>query len=127
MDKGVVLAVSGWREFKDADRFNDVMNEFVVTYGKPSMVIHGRARGADRLADEWAKHNNIKCVVMKPLYDRTKDSRHNKIAPLLRNTDIINMCTHLVAFPCNLGSGTQDAIRKARLAGKIVTEIQIKK
>jgi hypothetical protein len=48
-----------------------------------------------------------------------------KKAGLLRNTDIINESTHVIAFPNDKGSGTQDSIRKAQKLGKIVKVIYI--
>jgi hypothetical protein len=43
----------------------------------------------------------------------------------MRNSDIINAATHVIAFPSAQSRGTRDAIRKAQAAGKplVVHEI----
>jgi hypothetical protein len=46
-------------------------------------------------------------------------------AGLDRNTDIVATCTHAIAFPCVLGSGTQDTIDKLRKAGKPVVVVNV--
>jgi hypothetical protein len=68
-----------------------------------------------RLGEAWAKEHSIPTLILKPEYQK-----YGNIAPLLRNTDIINECTHLLAFPHKSGSGTQDAIRKAMKLDKIL-------
>lgn len=48
------VLVSGGREYLDKARMAEVLSAF-----KPTEIIHGGCRGADRLADEWAKRNFI--------------------------------------------------------------------
>jgi hypothetical protein len=59
---------------------------------------------------KWAKKYDIQLITLKPQYDIYS----YKVAPLMRNTDIIAAATHLLAFPSySRGRGTQDAIKKA--------------
>lgn len=38
----------------------------------------------------------------------------------MRNTDIVNECTHMIAFPSVNGKGTQDSIGKAKENDKVI-------
>jgi YspA, cpYpsA-related SLOG family len=113
------LAISGWRGMSSKEYlhvFQQAMEDLIVTQNQiPSIVITGGAKGADALGEAWAKEHSIPILVLKPDYTKNGDK-----APLIRNTDIINECTHLLAFPHKSGSGTQDAIRKAMKLDKIL-------
>ncbi len=115
----MVLAIVGSRTFDDKKLFEETMTEWIVTHGQiPDEVVSGGAAGADTVAERWARTHNIVVNIMKPDW-----RRHGKAAGILRNTDIVNACTHMVAFPSEAGRGTQDSIRKARVAGKEVVVV----
>ena len=111
----MILAIVGSREFKDYTLFLLILDKFIDTYGTPDKVVSGGARGADKFAEMWAEDNKVPIEVFKPNWNIGKH------AGLLRNTDIINACTHVLAFPSKNGTGTQDSIRKAKEQGKILT------
>ena len=48
------VLVCGGRDYSDRDRVWQVLDEIA-----PSLVIHGDARGADRLARDWAQERGI--------------------------------------------------------------------
>ncbi len=110
-DSGV-LAIVGYRKFTDWKIFKDTLKEYVVRYGMPSRVVSGGALGADAMAEKWAKRHGIPLMILKPDW-----KKYGKAAGILRNTDIVDACTHVVAFPSPKGKGTQDFIRKA-IAGR---------
>jgi hypothetical protein len=114
------LAISGWRGMTSKEHlliFQQAMEDLLVTQNRiPTLIITGGARGADAMGEEWARAHRIPLLVLKPDYER-----FGKRAPLLRNTDIVKECTHLLAFPHSSGSGTQDAIRKAFKLDKTVS------
>lgn len=112
MEKGIVLAIVGSRTFNDKTLFDETIEEFVVRYGIPAKVVSGGAPGADTMGEKWARRMKISVLVLKPNW-RPK-GKYNPRAGLERNTDIVNACTHMIAFPSKKGSGTQDSIRKAR-------------
>jgi hypothetical protein len=103
------LAIVGARTFNDVALFESTMKEYVLKHGLPSMVVSGGARGADELGERWANAQGIPTIILKPDW-----KKHGKAAGLLRNTDIVNACTHMIAFPSKTGKGTQDSIRKAK-------------
>lgn len=109
----VSLAIVGSRNFTDKNIFNEVINEFVIRNGKPDFVVSGGAKGADTLGENWAKHNSIKRKIFEPEW-RDEDGKYDRLAGFKRNTDIVNACTHMIAFPSRKGSGTQDSIKKAK-------------
>ena len=99
----------------DPALFCQAMDDWIEEHGKPDVIVSGGARGADTLAEQWAQRNSVPCQVFKPDW-----KRHGKAAGILRNTDIVNNCTHMLAFPSRRGKGTQDSIKKARRAEKDV-------
>lgn len=117
----VRLAISGWRGMTDLTTFQQAMLDWVVEHGKPTEIITGGARGADAMGEAWALEHQVALRIMRPDWER-----HGKRAALLRNGDIVEACTHLLAFPHPKGSGTQDTVRKAMKSDKVVTVVQLK-
>jgi hypothetical protein len=107
------LAIVGSRNFDNYPLFCNKLKEFVDKYGAPELVVSGGAEGADTFAEIWAKSNSIPTKIFKP------DWSTGNHAGFRRNTDIINECTHVLAFPSHSGTGTQDSIAKARRSGKM--------
>lgn len=81
-------------------------------------VIHGNAKGADNLADDWAM-GKCETLTFPPLWEV-----HGKSAGPKRNQQMLDegRPDMVVAFP---GSrGTADMVRRAKAAGIIVRVIQ---
>lgn len=116
MESKIILAIVGSRTFKDKTSFTKYLQEWITENCKPEKIVSGGAVGADTLARNFAKENNIDLIEFLPDYNK-----HGRIAPLLRNTQIVDCCTHSIAFPSKNGSGTQDTIRKLKNAKKSVT------
>jgi len=113
------LAIVGSRNYHDYEEFEKHVNVYLRTLNvKPpydkriNKVISGGASGTDFLAERWAKENNIEVLIFKALW-----GKHGKAAGPIRNSLIVNYATHMIAFPSNLGSGTQDSINKALSKG----------
>lgn len=119
------LALVGSRDFQDWDKFQQSIHEALVTWDVHNVstfdcVVSGGAKGADTLAERWAHEHGVRLVVFKPDWQGK-----GRAVGVLRNTDIVNQCTHLIAFPSSTGRGTQDSIRKARSANKVVVVFPI--
>jgi len=54
---GYTLLVCGGRDFFDYE----LVERTLDALERPSLVIQGNARGADRLAKRWAKERGIPC------------------------------------------------------------------
>ncbi|MBX9636012.1 MAG: DUF2493 domain-containing protein [Nitrosomonas sp.] len=107
------LAIVGSRNFTNQKELDDIVDAFVLKHGMlPELVVSGGAKGADTLAHAWARKHNVSIKIFKPDW-KTK----GKAAGVLRNTDIVNECTHMIAFPSKDGKGTQDSIKKAQAKG----------
>lgn len=77
-----------------------------------SVVIHGDAKGVDRLAGEFATARGLHEVKVPALW-----SRYDKAAGPLRNQAMLRLCPSIVhAFPAG-GPGTKDMIAQAEKAG----------
>ena len=74
-----------------------------------------RCRGADALAERYAAEHAVEMLVFKPKWKKDGPG-----AGIIRNTYIVEACTHMAAFPSHAGRGTQDSIRKAERANKPV-------
>lgn len=83
------------------------------------VVIHGAARGADRLAGEWAKKRGIPDIGKPANWNRDK-----KAAGPIRNQAMLDedRPSLVIAFPG--GNGTTDMVTRSRKAGIRVIEAQ---
>jgi hypothetical protein len=112
-DVKVNIAMIGSREFTNYDLFEKKVQQALQEWGLSNhninRIVSGGARGADTLADQYARKYKI------PLTTHIPDWKaFGKAAGVMRNTDIINDSDYIVAFPSRQGRGTQDSIRKAR-------------
>ena len=114
--KTVALAIVGSQSFKDEKKFMNHLNSWIDTHCLPSLIVSGGAKGADTLAEKYCEKSHVPIEVIKPDY-----KSYGRKAPLLRNTQIVQLCTHVLAFPSKTGSGTQDTIRKAKNMNKDIT------
>jgi YspA, cpYpsA-related SLOG family len=108
------LLVCGGRDYRDRGRLFGILSAL-----NPAIVIHGAARGADALADEWARSHAVGIKSFPADW-----ALHGKSAGVRRNAIMLHEGhpTLVVAFPG--GRGTEDMVRRALLAG--VTVLRIK-
>lgn len=104
------VIVCGGRTYSNRAMVFDVLD--VAHAANPfEALIHGNAKGADQLADEWAAERHIKTLTFTPLWEE-----HGKAAGPIRNQKMLDEGKpHLViAFPG--GTGTEDMVRRANEA-----------
>lgn len=110
------VLVCGGRDYANQRLVDEVLDD-VHAIHRITLVIHGAARGADALADSWAKRRAVGCRPFPADW-----AKHGKAAGPLRNQQMLEeghpdlVC----AFPG--GSGTEDMKRRARAAGIKVVE-----
>jgi len=104
------VAVIGSRTF---DKYESVYN--ILSKLKITEIISGGAKGADSLAERYAKENNIPTKIFLPDW-----KTYGKKAGFLRNTQIIEECEMVVAFWDGESKGTKDSLDKAEKLGKKV-------
>lgn len=109
------VLVCGGREYADAHKVRAVLDGLEA---RPSYIIEGGARGADRLAKAWAHMTGIRVLTYPAKWDV-----YGRRAGYLRNREMLEHgCPDLVvAFPG--GRGTADMVRQARAAGVPVMEV----
>ena len=73
----------------------------------------------------YGREHKIHVDELLPEWYVGPEHKYNPRAGLDRNSDIVAACTHAIAFPCVLGSGTQDTIDKLHKAGKPVVVIDV--
>lgn len=111
------VLVCGGHNYTNADRIFKVLDRAVQNLGL-TVLIHGAARGADSIADGWAKLHEVEVIAFPADF-----KRYGKTGGPIRNTQMItegkpDIC---IAFPG--GWGTDDMVKKAREAGLKVYEI----
>lgn len=80
----------------------------------PSAIVSGGARGADTYAREFAQRYDLPILEFLPQYDKYPP----KVAPLMRNKQIVEACDCLIAFWDGQSRGTKYTIDYARKRGK---------
>ena len=113
------LAIVGGRTFKNYSLLCQKVKEFCGDQ-TPELIVSGGARGADTLGEKYAKDNDIKTLIFKPDWSRGKRSG------LVRNSDIVNAATHVIAFVVPESRGTWDTIKKAYRKGIPVKIIKVR-
>jgi hypothetical protein len=122
----VRVLVCGGRDYSDYDYVRHVLYDFCDTHGLADneykmpnnlTVIHGGARGADSLADQWAVVNWV------PVEEFKADWKNQgKAAGILRNIRMLDegKPDYVIAFPG--GRGTAHMVSIAKKAGVSVIE-----
>lgn len=113
------ILVCGGRDYADRDRLYGVLDDLLKASGYFDCVISGMARGADRLAAEWADARKV------PLAPFPADwNKHGRAAGPIRNQQMLDdgKPTLVIAFPG--GRGTADMVRRSKAADVRVMELQ---
>jgi hypothetical protein len=104
------VLVCGGRDFADAEWMSRVLGAFHKAL-PIEVIIHGDARGADRMAGQWAKRQGIPVEVYPADWQR-----HGRAAGAIRNQQMLDegKPDHVFAFAG--GRGTADMLRRAKAA-----------
>ena len=119
MTRPLRILVCGGRSFVDQALFDTWMDVWLQAIGAEAiLIIHGGARGADQMADVWAKQHEVTCEVYPADWDA-----YGKSAGPIRNQQMLERGPDIVlAFPG--GKGTADMVSRARKAGVMVAEMK---
>lgn len=112
-------AIVGGRDFNDYGFMKKVLDEKFDNLSFVECIVSGGAKGADTLAERYAKEIGRPVVVFKPDY-----KKYGRGAALIRNTQIIEYSDVVYAFWDGRSRGTRDAINKAQKLGKILYVIR---
>lgn len=113
------VLVCGGRDYSDQISMWQVLEALHKEFNF-TRLIHGAARGADRLSGEWARQAGVPVTTF--LADWAK---HGKRAGPIRNQQMLTEGKPymVVAFPG--GVGTADMVRRSKAAGLNVVEVEI--
>ena len=104
------LLVCGGRDFNDRDFLFKSLDQLHAEHHF-SLLIHGGAKGADKLAGEWAADRGIEFKIFPADWDQ-----YGRSAGMIRNRQMLNQKPDLVvAF--SGGRGTQNMINISEAAG----------
>jgi hypothetical protein len=113
------LAIVGWRGYTDYKAFSARVDEWITKNGAPACIISGGAKGTDKMAEAYALERSIPTKIFEPNWTLGKG------AGLLRNTDIVRVADHVLAFVSPKSIGTLDTITKANNMEVPVTIVRI--
>jgi len=108
------LLVTGSREFTDIDLGRRALTEAVAELPGKLTVVHGAARGADRLIAQLARDAGHRVEAWPADWEA-----HGRAAGFIRNQSMVNAGAHLAIAllvdgePCR---GTRDCARRAETA-----------
>lgn len=102
------VAVIGSRSFHNYEMLKNVLSKYHI-----SLIISGGAKGADSLAETYARENDIETLIFKPDWDK-----HGKSAGYIRNIDIIENSDLVIAFWDGKSKGTKHSIDLAKKGNK---------
>ncbi|MGL5189759.1 MAG: DUF2493 domain-containing protein [Paraclostridium sp.] len=106
------ILICGGRDFNNKLLFEKSIDGLI---NANDIIISGGAKGADALAETYAKHNNLETKIFLPQYNLW-----GKIAPLIRNSEMIKECDQVLAFWDGKSRGTKYTIDNANKNNKKV-------
>lgn len=115
------VLVCGSRHFDDIDKMSSVLTE-VDEENRIDVLIHGAARGADTLAEQWAFRHDREILDYPANWDKYK-----KAAGPIRNTQMLKEGKPdlVVAFMAQDSRGTKNMVEQATKAGVEVKIINV--
>lgn len=114
------LIVAGGRDFTNYRLLKEKLDFLLSNTDKEEVtILCGKAKGADSLGERYANENDIDVWEYPANWDK-----HGKSAGYLRNADMADDGTHLVAFWDEVSKGTKHMIDLATKKGLIVRVIK---
>ena len=106
------IAIIGGRDFND---YVELLRQMQNRYRQKDIthIVSGGAKGADSLAEEFAKQFNYEMIIFPAKWDR-----YGRGAGFIRNKLIIDEANEVVAFWDGASKGTLSSIKLAEKAGK---------
>ena len=105
------VIIAGGRDFEDYDLLKSVCDNMLSHVEKTHRVaiVSGGAKGADTLAIRYANEREYELVVMLPDWEK-----YGKSAGFIRNAEMAEFGSHLIAFWDSGSAGTKNMIEVAK-------------
>ena len=120
MTSEIKVAIVGSRNFTDYIQFKEIVDNYISEIGDVDMIISGGCSGVDSMAEKYADEHHIAIKIFPANW-----TKYGKRAGPIRNTEIVNDCTHLLALPSKSSVGTKDSINKAKHLKKSVKIVEV--
>jgi len=112
------LIVAGGRDFIDTTRGFKTLDKLTANL-KDIEVVCGEARGADTVGKLWAESKGYPVKSFPADWDK-----YGKAAGHVRNSEMANYGTHLIAFWDGSSRGTKNMIESAKKKGLLVRVVR---
>lgn len=106
------VIVSGGRDFNNYEGLSDNLDYLLKNIKDDIQIVSGRAKGADRLGERYAKEHGYNIIYFLPDWDNDGRSAGYK-----RNVKMANYADALVAFWDRKSKGTRHMIEVAKMKG----------
>lgn len=103
------LIIAGGRDFKDYERLEKFVDEWIEVHGRPDNIISGMANGADLLGLHYAEKRGIP-VIKKP----ANWEEHGRGAGFQRNLEMAYIANSCICFWDGVSKGTSHMIGIAK-------------
>lgn len=114
------IVVAGSRDFYDYAVLSERLDFYFSQQNQSHIqIVSGGARGADRLGERYAREHDINYTVFPANWNA-----HGKAAGMIRNRDMAEYGTHLVAFWDGKSRGTKSMIETARAQGLTIRVVE---
>ena len=112
----ITVLVCGGRDYNDRTFVYETLNTLHATY-RIIQIVHGDCRGADRLAGEWARDNQVTESACPADW-----ARLGRKAGPIRNQYMLDKHDIDLVVAFDGGRGTSNMINKAKLKGLKILE-----
>ncbi len=114
------LAIIGSRDFTNYPMVFDEAVKF-----EPTEIISGGAKGADTLAERFAREQNLPAIIFLPKFKTDPQIKYHPSYYHIRNREIVDYADHILAFMSPGSKGTKSAVKYAESIGKPVTLVEV--
>ena len=115
------LGIVGSQEFTDKILAFKIIDQIIEKIGEPEFIVSGRAKGADTVAEDYARARELNTMIFPARW-----KKYGKSAGHRRNPIIVKHSDEIIAFWDYLSPGTKGTIELAANAGKKVYVVNIK-
>lgn len=106
------LLICGSRTITDYDLLIEAIEESGF---EPTSLISGGAKGVDKLAEQYAEETGLPIEIFRPDYQR-----FGRGAPLVRDRQMVDAASHILACWNSISRGTRYTFEYARKKNKSV-------
>jgi hypothetical protein len=101
------VLVCGGRNFEDRDLLDFTLDKVLMKYGDDLIIVHGAARGADLMAEEWAKSREVEYMGFPARWSKLSDKAGRERNTRMRDKTQPDACIafkggHGTAMMCSL-------------------------